>query len=137
MPNRIEREIEEILTRLDEFVPNEPRAHRARRRIDRWWSGLRGWFGSRGGGFTGGHAVLVAALVLVAAFFLQTVAPALARYATWAALTVIFLAIFFSIRPRRGRSRQRYWRGQPIDLRRPGPMTQLRMWWRRRNRWRS
>jgi hypothetical protein len=133
MPNRIEREIEEILTRLDEFVPNEPRTRRARRRVDRWWGGVRGWFGSRGGGFTGGHAVLIAAIVLVAAFFLQSVVPTLAKYATWAALLVIFAAIFFSIRPRR-RGQQRYWRGQPVDLRRPSPMTQLRMWWRRRNR---
>lgn len=134
MPNRIEREIEEILTRLDEFVPEESRARRVRRRFgatvsDGWY-----WLRSRTRGISGGHIVLGAAVLLVLAMFLRGSFPTFARWATYLGLIVIFGAIFLSIRPVHRRQPQRYWRGQPVELRkRVGPFMRLRMWWRRRN----
>jgi hypothetical protein len=134
MPNRIEREIEEILTRLDEFVPNERRSRRVGRRAGAVLSGLQDRFMSWTRGVTGGHVVLAAAIVLIVALFLSGPFPTLSRLAVYAALTVFFAAIVFSIRPLRRRQATRFWRGQPVELRRPGPLTQLRMFWRRRNR---
>lgn len=134
MPNRIEREIEEILTRLDDFVPEEGRARRLRRRahavLDNAWVRVR----SATRGITGGHVVLGAAVLLVAAMFLRGSFPTFARWATYLGLVVIFGAIFLSIRPVHRRQPTRYWRGQPVDLRRTSLLTRLRMWWRRRNR---
>jgi hypothetical protein len=136
MPSRIEREIEEILTRMDGFVPREPRRRRWSRRLTALARRIRGRLRAATAGLTGGHAVLAAALVLVlATFVIRPFAPLLARWLTYGSLLVIFGAIFFSIRPmRRGYPSTRYWRGQPVDLRGPGPLLRLRMWWRRRNR---
>jgi hypothetical protein len=134
MPSRIEREIEEILTRLDEFVPNESRARRLRRRIGARWAALWGRVRSATRGISGGHIVLGAAVLLVLAMFLRGAAPTFARWATYVGLGIVFGAIILSIWPRRATRAQGYWRGQPVDLRRPGPLTRLRMWWRRRNR---
>ena len=136
MPNRIEREIEEILTRLDEFVPEEKRTRRWRRRFgaiaENVWSTVRGW--TRG--ITGGHVVLGAAVLILLALLIRGSSPELARWMTYVGLAIIFGAIVLSIRPiRRGSASSRYWRGQPIELRRrTNPLTRLRMWWRRRNR---
>ena len=134
MPNRIEREIEEILTRLDEFVPEESRSRRARRRFGSVFVDAGAWVQRRLSGISGGHVVLAAAFLLLLAMFLGGTFPTLTRWMTIFSLLVIFSAIVLSIRPiRRGRSKQPYWRGQPVDLRAPGPFMRLRMWWRRRN----
>jgi hypothetical protein len=134
MPNRIEREIEEILTKLDEFVPEESRARRARRRTGSALSGLWARFRAATSGISGGHIVLGAAVLLLLAILLRGPFPEFARWATYIGLAVFFGAIFLSIRGRRRSPAGRYWRGQPIDLKHPGPLTRLRMWWRRRNR---
>jgi hypothetical protein len=130
MPNRIEREIEEILTRLDEFVPDESRMRRLRRRaraaLQAVWDEVR----HRTRGITAGHVVLASVVVLLVAFFLRGSFPTFFRIATWVAVGALFAAIFFSIRPVRRQS-TRYWRGQPVDVRRPGLLTRLRWWLRR------
>lgn len=133
MPNRIEREIEEILTRLDEFVPNERRSRRMRRRIRAHLAGFRERFRVMTRGLTGGHIVLIAGILLVVSIFLHGAFPTLALWITYLCLAVIFGAIFLSIRPFR-RRQQQYWRGQPVNLRGPGPIQRLQAWWRRRNR---
>ncbi len=131
MPNRIEREIEEILTKLDEFVPDEPRSQRLRRRAGSAAGGMRGRFRGLTRGISGGHVVLGAAILLVVAMVLRGSYPEIARWLTYGGLAVIFVAIFLSIRPVR-RKRQQYWRGEPIEFtRRHSPLTRARIWWRR------
>ncbi|MFN8555959.1 MAG: hypothetical protein U0531_00915 [Dehalococcoidia bacterium] len=134
MPNRIEREIEEILTRLDEFVPDERRMARVRRRVGAVLAALGAWTGGLTRRISGGYVVLAACVVLVLAFFLHSSFPTFAKWATYAGLAVVFTALVLSIRPPRRRSSARYWRGQPVELTRPSPLMRLRMWWRRRNR---
>ena len=139
MPNRIEREIEEILTRLDEFVPEEGRVRKMRRRAGLRFGSVFGsagdWLRARTRGMNGGHVVLGAVGLLLLALILRGTFPTFARWATYAGLGVIFAAIFLSIRPIHRRRSRTYWRGQPVDLRSgPSPMMRLRMWWRRRNR---
>lgn len=135
MPNRIEREIEEILTRLDEFVPEERRSRRIRRnagsKLSRAWARVR----SATAGITGGHIVLGAAMLLVVSMFLRGPFPTFAQWSMIIGLVIIFGAIILSIRGNRGTRTVggSYWRGQPLELRRPGPLMRLRMWWRRRN----
>ena len=137
MPNRIEREIEEILTRLDEFVPEESRARKMRRRARLRFGSVFGsagdWLRARTRGMNGGHVVLGAAGLLLLAFILRGTFPTFARWATYIGIAVFFGAIFLSIKPLHRRPSQPYWRGQPLELRRPGPLMRLRMWWRRRN----
>lgn len=135
MPNRLEREIEDILIRLDEFVPNERRSRRMRRRLSAGWRAFGGRFGSLTRGISGGHVVLGAAVMLVALLFLSRVLPPVAvRWLTYGCLAVLFGAIFLSIRPLRRNRPNRYWRGQPLDAGGPNTFTRLQSWWRRRNR---
>lgn len=131
MPNRIEREIEEILTRLDEFVPNESRTRRVRRRGRALYGSAWDRIRAATSGITSGHVLLAAVLVLVASFFLKGLFPTFFRFATYAAVAVLFGAIILSIRPVR-RRRETYWRGQPVDIRRPNVINRIRWWWRRR-----
>ncbi len=134
MPNRIEREIEEILTKLDEFVPDEPRTRRLRRRAGTAAGGFCGRLRALTAGISGGHIVLGAAILLVVAMIMRGSYPDIARWLTYACLAVIFVAIFLSIRPVH-RRRTRYWRGEPIEFsRRQGPLTRARSWWRRNRR---
>lgn len=137
MPNRIEREIDEILARLDDFVPEEKRGRRPPTRPPRPrpGAGLGARLRALTSGLTGGHIVLGATVMLLLAVFLRSfgVFPTVTRWATYAGLIVIFGAIFLSIRGPRRSSKGAYWRGQPIELRRPNPLMRLRMWWRRRN----
>jgi hypothetical protein len=134
MPNRIEREIEEILTRLDEFVPEEKRSRRLKRSAGSAWRNVGDRVRGALRGISGGHVLLGAAALLLLGLFLQGPFPTLSRWAMVVALVIFFGAIFLSIRgPRRQRT-VRYWRDQPIELRRPNPFMRLRMWWRRRNR---
>lgn len=139
MPNRVEREIEEILTKLDEFVPDEP----ARTKVKTRPSPRRAVLPTRrpspvqrfrqmSGRLTGGHIVLGAAVGLIVAMFLRAVLPGVATGITIICLVIIGGAIVLSIRGNR-RERTTYWRGQPVTLHRHGPFTRLRMWWRRRN----
>ena len=134
MPNRIEREIEEILSRLDEFVPEESRSRRLRRRTGTVLSSVGDRLRAATRGISGGHVVLGAAVLLLLAMFLRSSFPLVARWATYVGLAVIFVAIFLAIKPVHRRQPSRYWRGQPIDIRRPGLLNRLRVWWRRRNR---
>ena len=142
MPNRIEREIEEILTKLDEFVPNERPTRRAKRRARGLLDGGGQRLRNLTRGLSGGHVLLGAAVLLLIAFVIRGSFPTIAQWATYIALAVFFGAIVFSIRPI-GRKRPTYWRGQPVELRRrrahplrgprPSALMRLRMWWRRRN----
>ena len=134
MPNRIEREIEEILSRLDEFVPEESRSRRLRRRLGAILAGVGDRLTAATRGISGGHVVLGAAVLLLAAMLLRSSHPFVAKWATYVGVAVIFAAIFLSIKPIHRRQPSRYWRGQPIDIRRPSLLNRLRVWWRRRNR---
>lgn len=135
MPNRIEREIEEILTRLDEFVPDEPRTSRAKRRANSALAETTTRVRGRFSRVTGGHIVLAAALMLVATMLIP-LPPTLERWLVIGSVAVLFGSIILSIKPLRRRTpANRYWRGQVLEMRRLGPLTRLRMWWRRqRNR---
>ena len=134
MPNRIEREIEEILSRLDEFVPEESRSRRLRRRTGAVLAGLSDRLRAATRRISGGHVVLGAAVLLLLAMLLRPSFPLVARWATYAGLAVIFVAIFLAIKPVHRRQPSRYWRGPPIDIRLHSLLHRPRVLWRRRNR---
>jgi hypothetical protein len=130
--DKIQREIEEILNRLDEFVPEKkpprrpPRADVA--------SGPEG-FSSRLAGISLKHVMLAALALVVVAFFLMPVYPAIGRWAVIGGLILFatsFILSFFS----RGQTQvvEKRWRGQVMDLRNPTFGDRLRAWFEAKRR---
>lgn len=121
MPDRIEREIEDILNKLDDFVPDKgqkpiPFRKPARRRS----SSGGNWLTQRLAKLSLNQIMLYALIALVAGFLLRSL-----PFASWlmiASLIVLVTAFFLSMRAGSGRGRignssyEKRWRGEPIDL---------------------
>lgn len=134
MSDNIEREIEEILSQLDEFVPEEGVARRVRRRSSDWAANLNRAITSRLARVSLGRIMLVAlGLVLVALLF-GRVNPLLARWVIIAGLVLFFTSFILSLRLGQGRSAQRLWRGQVVDLSQPSLSKRVRSWLRGKRR---
>ena len=146
-PERVKREIEELLDKLDNFVPEERLAAKIRNRRTRqptesatpsMWSRLTARF-SR---VTLGQIMLAGIAFLAIAFFFR---GPLGGAATWVMLLGLILTIgAFALSVIRGSGAsapvsgrvQRRWRGQVIEYSdpAPSPVDRVRAWWRRRGR---
>jgi hypothetical protein len=146
-PDKVQREIEELLDKLDNFVPEDRFASKMKQRrrentgpgmFERASIGLMRPF-SR---LTVGHLMLAGIILLLAAWF----APGLfGSYAGWArglGLILTIVAFVLSLMgwdsrrtiSRSGGGSQKRWRGQVIDYSEPTPADRLRGWWRRRHK---
>ena len=134
MSDNIEREIEELLSQLDEFVPEEGMGRRVRRRSSDWAANLNQAITSRLARVSLGRIMLVAlGLVLVSLLF-GRVNPLLARWVIMAGLILFFTSFILSLRLSQGRSAQRRWRGQVVDLSQPSLSERVRSWLRGKRR---
>jgi hypothetical protein len=143
MPNRVEREIEEILSKLDGLPPPSRPPTRLRRtwrlRLGRVISGLR----ERLSGLSSinpGSMMLLGLGLILSALFLRMISADLTRWVVIAGLVLFFASFVLSFR-RGGRSvtgdGDTYWRGQRISrstMRGPSLVDRIRGWWQRRNR---
>jgi hypothetical protein len=141
--DKVKREIEDLLNKLDNFVPEDRLVSKikSRRRaasgpsfVDRLWS--------RAKRLSLGHVMLAGVVLLLAGYL----APhALGSFRTPVLLLGLGLTIgAFVLTVMNGDSRrtiaggggstQKRWRGQVIDYSEPGPVSRLRAWWRRRRR---
>jgi len=139
MPDdKIQREIEDILSRLDDFVPEESVTSRMRRRSS-----------DAAGSFM--HTVLspiasislqqvmIAALVLIVVGFIgMRVNPLIGRWALIGGvilfLTTIALSVFHRPAASAGPKIEKRWRGQPMDLDEPSLGDRLRAWFQAKKR---
>ena len=141
MPNRVEREIEEILSKLDGEPPGrQPLRFRRswRSRLRRMFSGLPRPQLPRA--LNGGTMILWGIGLLLLAMLLRIIAPGLV---TWVVIVglVLFLGGFVVgfLHKDAGSigAGDPYWRGERIsrsELRGPSSLERLRLWWRNRNR---
>ena len=136
MPDdKIQREIEDILNRLDNFVPEESVTSRVRRRS----SGAAGSFLRAVLAPIAGislRQVMLAALVLVLVGFIgMRVNPMIGRWALIGGvilfLTTLGLSIFHKPAPPATGKR---WRGQPMHLAEPTLGDRLRAWLQNKKR---
>ena len=133
MSDKIEREVEEILRKLDKFVPEESRLARTRRRLGQATSDLLHTLLVRLSRISLGQVMLASLILVVAAFFFRATSPVLARWAIIGGLILFFTAFVLSLLG--GRSRyERRWRGQAIDLSEPSLGSRLRNWLQHRSR---
>ena len=133
MPDNLEREVEEILRKLDKFVPEEGPLTRSRRRFGQAVSDSIHAMAVRLSRIALGQLMLAALALVLVAFFFRGASPALARWLIIGGLVLFLTAFVLSLLG--GRSRyERRWRGQLIDLSEPSLGKRLRNWLQRRGR---
>lgn len=127
MANRIQREIEDILSRLERFPPKRTLRSRLRDAAKGLLRGPQSLLASlpRPRLSVGQLMLLALAIIIVAWVF--DLGPII-----FAGLALLLLAFILSLR-RRTRPTEKLWRGQPMDLE-PSAGDRLRSWW---ERWRS
>jgi hypothetical protein len=136
MPDdKIQREIEDILNRLDNFVPDEGVASRMRRRS----SGAANAFARAViaplARISLRQVMLTALILVVVGFIGMRVNPMFGRWLLIGGvilfLTSFALSLFSRASPPTVEKR---WRGQPMELREPGLSDRLRSWFQSKRR---
>lgn len=129
MADRIEREIEEILKKLDSFVPDRSKPQRIRRpagpsKLQRWLArvSLR-------------KVMMWSLFAVLVAFVVSRSVPG-AYWLLIGALIVFVTAFLLSTRTgNKGTAGpEKRWRGQPLDLSEPGWPDRVKAWWKARKR---
>jgi hypothetical protein len=132
MPDRIQREVEELLAKLDTFPPKRPLRARV---SDSFSRGFQRLGGLRLPSLSAGHVLLIAIAVIVVAWVVLPDGSNLGRWIIAGGIIAFIAAFVFSLRRSGsgGRPAEKYWRDRPLDLRRSsGPRS--RSWW---DRWRN
>ena len=116
MADRIEREIEEILRKIDDFVPETSRQRRPRRNVSRPFAATQAWLAKRLAAISL-NQVMMWSLVLVLASFVFRAMPG-AGWVLIGGVIVFLTALVISIATG-GRAqaapKEKRWRGQPVD----------------------
>ena len=137
MPSEYEREIDEILRRMDEVTPRRSLGYRVSRWLSLRWAAVSGWVRSLPRALPADQLMAGAIVCAVAAFLLRYVVPGLAWWVGLAAGIMFVSAFALSIgQIWGGNRRQVRWRGRVIDLRdgQPTVADRLILWVRRRLR---
>jgi hypothetical protein len=127
----IEREIKDILEKLDNFVPEESVASRFGKRTASWASDLQRAVVSRIAGISLSQVMLAALALIVLAWLFRYVNPGVARWAIIAGVILLVVSFVASLRSSRAASNEKRWRGRVIDLSEPSLADRLRAWLRR------
>jgi hypothetical protein len=130
MADRIEREIEEILKKIDNFVPERARPARLRRTAGP--SNLQKWLAK-----ISLRKVMMWSLFGVLVAFLVSRSVPGAYWLLIGALIVFITAFLLSTRAGPAASSsapQKRWRGQPLDLSAPSWPERIKAWWKGRQR---
>jgi hypothetical protein len=151
MPDKVQREIEELLDKLDTFVPEERFASKIRDRRKREKAAARSGptFGERIGqrfsGITLGHIMIAGIALLAIGFFVRGPLGDAAFWVSIAGIALTLFAIVMSMRSKGAGSRtplfragtgrvQKSWRGQVIEYGEPSTVDRVRGWFRRKDR---
>jgi hypothetical protein len=133
MPDELEREIEDILNRLDQFLPEETAAQRLRKRVSSGFYRFQRNVARLLSRISLGHLMVTSLLLVLFAFALRW--TVFGRYALIAGLILLFSTIAISFFTSHRGGAEKRWRGQPVDLSGPSLAERIRDWLRsRRNR---
>jgi len=128
MADRIEREIEEILRKIDNFVPEAARGRRPARRQNRTFASAQGWLARRLAAVSLNQVMWWSLFVVIVAFVTRGV-PGMGWVMVGA--LIVFVTAFFLSLGRGGKKVARadkYWRDRPIDLSGPSWPDRLKAW---------
>jgi hypothetical protein len=135
MPDKFEREIEDILNKLDKFPSRGP-SYRARQAVTR-----RIQFGQRAVAqrltrLSVGQIMLTGIALILVGFFFRAALPGIWSYLVIFGLILFFTSFVISFfgGGRSAGSGRIYWRGRPASYYSSGPSiaSLFREWWRRR-----
>lgn len=131
MPDRLQQEIDDLLTRLDTFPPRRSLWSRVRRAVGRGVGSIaRSVTDIPFPHLSAGHVLLIAIGVIVIGYLALPEGSNLTRWIVAGAIVAFIAAFVMSLR-RHSRPPQKYWRDKPLDIRSPG---RLRSWWDRQRR---
>ncbi len=138
---RLEREIEEILGKIEHFPDASARERRARRRpFVRVSSTFARWQQAAARAISRvalSQLLLMAFLLILFSFFFRRANPALMNWVLYAGIILFvssFAIMMFGNRGRTGRTVETTWRGRSISYRTgPSPLDRLRRWWSNRS----
>lgn len=131
-PDRIEREIEEILDKIDRFVPNESVPLRFRRRMVTALRSLRHALLSPLARVSIAQVMLLGVALFFLAFFLGRFDPALGKWTAVAGAVLFVGGFLLSLLGGRGRHEPKRWRGRVVQYDEPDLTARLRTWFRAR-----
>jgi VIT1/CCC1 family predicted Fe2+/Mn2+ transporter len=134
MADKLQREVDEILSQLEGFPPKRSLRSRLRAAPTSFWRGLTGLVASLPRPHVSvGQVLLLGAALIIIAWVFNPGGPNVTRMVIGAGLAIFILAFVFSLR-RQSRTTEKRWRGEPMELGEPGVSTRIRSWW---ERWRS
>ncbi|HWQ28713.1 MAG TPA: hypothetical protein VNN12_06790 [Dehalococcoidia bacterium] len=136
MPSRVEREIDEILRRLETSLPREPGFRRLRRAAGRAFGASRRALAGAFRRLTAGNAMLLAFALVIGSLVVSRLWDDAGRFMLLAGIALFVLALVASFAGRRSVPERR-WRGQVIHYDEPTLADRLRNWWRAKSRRRT
>lgn len=134
----MEREIDEILRRFEQYAAKRRRSGRWRRQVMTWFSQALDWLSVRLSHISLGQLMIASFLIICVAYFFRWMNPVLMRWVIIGGLVLFLTAFVFSLR--RGRTPIRYerrWRGQRMDYDQPSFTDRVRAWFDRNRRGRG
>ena len=137
MPDdKIQREIEDILNRLDTFLPEEKAPSRVRQRPPGAASSFLHGLIEPLAHISLRQVMLTALLLIVAGFFVAKAYPAFGRWVLIGGVILLFtsFALSFFGRGSAPPATEKRWRGQPLVLDSPTLGDRLRAWFRAKRR---
>jgi hypothetical protein len=130
MPNRIEREVEELLESLDAKAPKRPLSSRIGDAISAPFRAVRhGLSRISLPNITAGHVLLAAIAIIVVAWVVGG-AQDLWRWVIAGGIIMFIGAFLWSLR-RQSRPPEKYWRDKPLELKQRGGFWDI---WRNKRR---
>jgi hypothetical protein len=135
MPDKFEREIEDILSRLDNFPQRGP-SDRARRAVSNRVGDFHRRFTLRLARLSVGQIMLGGIVMILVGYFFRALIPEIWYYVVILGLVLFFTSFALSLfgAGRAGSSSQTYWRGRPVQsyyASGPDLAKRFRAWWRR------
>ncbi len=130
MPDdKLQREIEDILNRLDSFVPEEGVTSRVRRRSSDATTAFGRAVLAPLAHISLRQVMLTALVLTVLSLVFMRVQPEFARWTLIAGLILFFTSFALSFFNRGPAKVERYWRDRPIEIEEPSLGDRLRAWW--------
>lgn len=130
MADQLQREIEEILDKLDEFIPEQKPTGRMRKQWRERLSSLGSRLGSLLSHVSMGHLMIASLVLIFIAFAFRS--SAIGQYSMIAGLTLLGLSIVVSFFANRRAKTEKRWRGEVVDLSGPGFIDRLQGWFKKR-----
>ncbi len=130
MADQLQREIEDLLNKLDDFIPEQKATTRLRKRLGERIGSLARRLGAAFSRASLGHLMLVSLVLIFIAFAFRS--SAIGHYALFAGLGLLALTIVISFVTNR-RAPEKRWRGQVVDLSGPSMADRLQGWFKKRH----